>query len=188
MHPDTRKVAEHMKDFGFSLLGRSLQDATFAEMEKPYAHAMAVVSCAQAAEIIIKARIAEQHPLLIFTKLPSPDPSALLDVGALMVGGRTLTYEELPDALWAATGYRIANRKQFDEFGKLRNTITHFAVPNTDLAGAVLYFAFGVIEPMIYDFWKADILECYEWFGEEEEYIIEQLTQHNIPFTRKPLG
>lgn len=185
MHPDTKKVAAHMKEFGLSLLGRSIKDVTFSEMLSPYAHAMAVVTCAQAAEIIIKARISEEHPLLIFSKLPKPEPTKLLDIGALMVGGRTLAYEELPRALWAATGYCIANLDQYDEFGKLRNTITHFAVPDVDLSDAVLGFAFKVVEPMIFDFWKADIIGCYEDFGEEEEYILEQLAQRNIPFERK---
>jgi len=188
VHPDTRDVAKHMKEFGLSLLGRSIKDVTFSEMLNPYVHAMAVVTCAQAAEIIIKARIVEEHPLLIFTKLPRPDPSSLLDVGSLMAEGRTLTYDELPDALWATTGYRVANRSQFDEFGKLRNVIMHFAVPNTELDDAVLRFAFVVIEPLIYDFWKADIIESYEDFGEEEEYILERLSKLGIPFTRKPSG
>lgn len=185
MHPDTRKIAAHMKEFGLALLGRSIKEVTFAQMLNPYAHAMGVVSCAHGAEIIIKARIAEEHPLLIFNKLPKPDPAALLDIGALMTDGRTLPYEDLPAALWAATGYRIGQLDQFREFGRLRNTITHLAVPAIDLPGTVYRFAFQVVEPMIYDFWKADIIECYEDFGEEEEYVIEQLTEHKIPFTRK---
>jgi len=146
---------------------------------------MGVVTCAHAAEIIIKARIAEEHPLLIFTKLPKPDPTQLLDISALMTEGRTLTYEELPAVLWAATGYRVAKLEQFTDFGRLRNTITHLAVPETDLSGSVYRFAFQVVEPMIRDFWKTDIIACYEDFGEEEEYVLEQLTRHKIAFTRK---
>jgi hypothetical protein len=174
-----------MKKFGLALVGRSIKDVTFAEILSPYAHAMAVVSCAHGAEIIIKARIAEEHPLLIFNKLPKPDPAALLDVGALMTDGRTLAYEDLPAALWAATGYRIAALELFREFGRLRNVITHLAVPNTDLCDDVYRFAFQVVEPMIYDFWKTDIIRCYEDFGEEEEYIFEQLARLEIAFTRR---
>lgn len=138
-----------MKDFGLALLGRSIKDVTFAEILNPYVHAMSVVTCAHAAEIIIKARMAEEHPLLIFNKLPKPDPTALLDIGALMTEGRTLAYEDLPAALWAATGYRIAELELFKEFGKLRNTITHLAVPDMDLDETVYRFAFQVVEPMI---------------------------------------
>jgi hypothetical protein len=98
VHPDTRKIAEHMREFGLALLGRSLEDVTFSEMLSPYVHAMGVVTCAHSAEIIIKARIAEEHPLLIFNKLPKPDPTLLLDVSALMTEGRTLAYEDLPAA------------------------------------------------------------------------------------------
>jgi hypothetical protein len=183
VHADVREISKHMKEFGLSLLGRSIRDATFSEMLNPYVHAMAVTTCAHAAEIIVKARISEEHPLLIFDKLPRPDPSSFLDVAALMAQGRTLSYEELPDALWATTGYRLSNRDQFDDFGKLRNTIIHFAVPDIDLSDSVLRFAFGVIEPMVYDFWKTDIIENYEQFGEEAEHLIERLKNLNIPFT-----
>jgi hypothetical protein len=188
MHPDTRQVAAHMKEFGLALLGRCLQDVTFDEICNPYAHAMGVVSCARSAEIIIKARIAEEHPLLIFNKLPRPDPTALLDVRALMNDGQTLSYKELPAALWAATGYHIGALEDFQNFGRLRNNITHFAVPNIDLSSAVYRFAFQVVEPIIYDLWEVDIIECYEEFGEEEGYIFENLGRLGITFTRRACG
>jgi hypothetical protein len=75
--------------------------------------------------------------------------------------------------------------EQFKEFGKLRNVITHLAVPGIELSESVYRFAFQVVEPMIYDFWKADIVACYELFGEEEEYITEQLARYEIRFTRR---
>lgn len=174
-----------MREFGLCLLGRSIVDVTFAEIMNPYSHAMGVTRCAHAAEIIIKARIAEEHPLLIFTRLPKPDSKALLSIETLMIAGKTLMYADLPDALWAATGYRIPDLQHFEQFGKLRNTITHLAVPKIDLSEATLRFAFLLLEPMIYDFWKSDIVEYYEGYIEEEEYLTEQLARYNIAFKRK---
>jgi hypothetical protein len=188
VHPDARKIATHMKDFGLCLLGRSVLDVTFAQMEgiNPYTYAMGVVRCAHAAEIIIKARIAEEHPLLIFTKLPKLNPKTrgLLDIGALLAEGQTLMYSNLPTALWGATGYRMTNLEQFERFGRIRNMIMHLAVPRLDLPGETFRFAFRVLRPMIYDFWKSDIFrDCIERnnFGDEGEYVIEQLRRYKIP-------
>ncbi len=70
MHPDTGQVADHMREFGLTALGRAAYEVTFNEMTRPFAHAMAVGHAAHGAEITIKARIAEEHPLLLFTILP----------------------------------------------------------------------------------------------------------------------
>ncbi|MFZ0818171.1 MAG: hypothetical protein WAM78_21775 [Candidatus Sulfotelmatobacter sp.] len=191
MHPDTRQIAEHMKDFGLCLLGRSVVDVAFAEIMNPYSHAMGAIRCAHAAEIIIKARIAEEHPLLIFAKLPKPTPESndLLSINELLDEGRTLMYNELPDALWAATGYRIPDLKRFQDFGKRRNMLTHLAVPpEVDLPRETLGFAFQVMQPMINDFWKSDIFEYigqYDPDANEDGYIYEQLEMYKIPFVRK---
>jgi hypothetical protein len=171
------------------LLGRALVYTTFSEMAQPYAHAMAVTECAHAAEILIKARIAEEDLVLIFAKLPKPTGTrGKLNIRRLLDEGRTITYGELPDSLWAATGFRVPNLDQYKKFGKLRNIITHLRVPNTDLPGQVYRYAFQVIEPMIYRFWKSDIIAAYERFDEEAEYVIEQLAAHHIKFTRRGLG
>ena len=42
MHPDTRAVARHMREFGLALLGRAAYDVTFSEAMAPFSHAMAV--------------------------------------------------------------------------------------------------------------------------------------------------
>jgi len=189
VHPDAKKIADHMKDFGLCLLGKAIVDVTFSEMMNPYGHAMGVTSCAHAAEIIIKARIAQEHPLLIFSKLPKPDPipGSLLGLNELLTEGRTLTYNELPDALWAATGYRIPLLKQFNDFGRLRNTIVHVGSPDDKtLSEKTLRFAFKVLEPMIYHFWKSDILEYIgEYDPDADEYVFEALKDCKIRFKKR---
>ncbi len=98
MHPDTRKIASHMKEFGLHVFGRAIVDVVFSEITNPYAHAMGVVRCAHAAELLIKAIIAEEHPLLIFEKLPKPKGQEYkkLDIDALLNDGRTVMYNDLP--------------------------------------------------------------------------------------------
>jgi len=90
MHPDTRNIAGSMKDFGLHILGRAIVDATFNEMMKPFAHPLAIVHAAHGAEIVLKARIAQEHPLLIFENLPkSRSTQGDLTITELLDCGRT---------------------------------------------------------------------------------------------------
>ena len=186
VHPETRQIAEYMLDFGLHLLARAILDVTFAEIQNPYSHAMAVVRCAHAAEIILKAKIAEEHPLLIFTKLPRPDPTSNgpLNIRTLLTDprSRTLTYSELPDALWAATGYRIENLKRFEEFGRLRNTITHLGIPGgEDFVEETYRFAYEIIVPMIRHFWGVGFAEYFSAYEEEgAEYVQQMLDKYGL--------
>jgi len=184
MHPDTRKVAEHMKKFGLCILGRAIYDSTFSEMTRPFAHALAVVHAAHGAEITLKARIAEEHPLLMFAKLPKPSTTfGDLTIAELFEHGRSHDYHDLPNLLWAATGYRLSKFNEFQRFGDLRNQIVHFAVPDVDLSVEALRFCIEVMEPILDDFWKASAIPMAEEWDEvivSDGHLQEQLQQHEI--------
>lgn len=155
MHPETKEIAEHMKDFGLSLLARSIYSASYSEMGQPFSHALAVVHAAHGAEIVVKARIAQEHPLLLFPDPPKATVTpGLLSVTELFTHGRSHDFGDLPRILWAATGYRMRDQKAWADMGKLRNAIAHFAVPEKDLAKEALKFCFEIVEPMTEDFWK----------------------------------
>lgn len=66
MDTEAKKISEHMKEFGYCLLARAIHYAAFSEYGRPYVHAISITLAHQASEILIKARIAEEHPLLIF--------------------------------------------------------------------------------------------------------------------------
>ena len=128
MNPETKQVSQHMKEFGLHILGRAIYDATFSEMTRPFAHMLSVVHAAQGAEILIKARIAEEHPLLIFKSYPKSNTTKdVLSIKELFKYGRTLMYSELPEVLWATTGYRIKELDRYQKFGELRNIIVHIS-------------------------------------------------------------
>jgi hypothetical protein len=149
-----------MREFGLSVIGRAVVDATFAEMLKPFAHALAVIHAAQGADILLKARIAEEHPLLIFRKLPGQrSTDGPLTIKQLFEYGRTLEYDELPQTLWACTGYPMRHLDKYLEVGRIRNMIVHFAVPEIEHSDEVLTFCASVIEPMVHDFWQCSALE-----------------------------
>lgn len=187
MHPDTREVADHIREFGLTNLGRAAYQCTFSEMGAPYAHAMAVVHAAQGGELVIKARIAQEHPLLIFSTLPkSGSTTGLLSIKELFENGRTIQYNDLPEALWATTGIRIAKFEQYQQFGKYRNMIMHFGVPDEEWSEPTLKFLFEVMEPLVQDFWKSSILPYADEWDEvtvSEGYLEGQLIEHGIEIT-----
>ena len=159
MHPDTKQVAIHMRQYGLAVLGRAAYDLTFSEQTRPYAHAMAIGHAAHGAEIVIKALIADEHPLLIFNQLPrSVNAEDQLTIAELFEYRRTVQYSELPELLRATTGIRIRPLKQFLDFGKLRNSIIHFAVPNTGYQGEALRFLFELMEPFVRHHWGESIV------------------------------
>jgi hypothetical protein len=161
---DLTELSTHMRAFGVAMLARAVIDSTFAEIERPFAHALSVNICAHAAEILLKARIAQAHPLLIFSKLPNLEepPGRVLDLEDLLYRGRSLGYAELPGMLIAATGYRLNRLDLYRDFGKLRNAIVHFAAPEVDYTERTLRVAFEVMQPAIKDFWGRVNL-CCSW-------------------------
>lgn len=188
MHPDTREIAEHMQEFGLAVLGRSAYDLTFSEQMRPFVHTMAVGHAAHGAEIVIKARIAQEHPLLLFTSLPkSVNAPDQLTIKELFEYGRTIQYNELPELLWATTGIRMDRVEQYQRFGKLRNAIIHFAVPDEeDLHTQTFRFLFEVIEPLVRSFWGRSILPFASQWDEvtvSDGYLEEQLEQCGIEIT-----
>lgn len=87
------------------LTGIFLFKDAFLEAVRGEKRGMCVVHAAHAAEILLKARIAEEHPLLIFSKLPKIDHKKETPTFTdLIEKGYTFSYAELPDQLWAATG------------------------------------------------------------------------------------
>jgi hypothetical protein len=183
MHPATRGVSEHMCNFGLAVFTRGIRNVTFAEIGEPFANAAGVVQIAHGTEIIIKARIAEEHPLLIFETLPTKGKSAgkKLSILDLFEYGRSIQFSDLPERLWAATGELIGDLEAFKNFGKLRNQIQHFAVPNVDLTEEALTFAFEIVEPLIQAFWEVNVWHCMDPGGKDDDlYVLDALVQRGI--------
>ncbi len=195
MNPETKQVSQHMKEFGLHILGRAIYDATFSEMTRPFAHMLSVVHAAHGAEILIKARIAEEHPLLIFKSYPKSNTTKdVLSIKELFKYGRTLMYSELPEVLWATTGYRIKELDRYQKFGELRNTIVHFSAdPDCEASTETLKFALEVLDYIVQDFWGESLIYySQEWDDViiSDGYLREQIEQLNIqvhPDTQKKI-
>lgn len=177
---DKFKIASQMKDFGLLMVAKGVVNATFSEAGEPYSHAMGLVQVANGFEILIKSKIVEEHPLLIFNKIPKE--ANLLDgnikMEDLLEHGQTIMFSELPDRLWATTGYKIEPIELFNKFGRIRNQIIHFAVPKIPLADLTLEFTFKIIEKAINNWWKTTILDYATDYDDAIlEHIFERLTE-----------
>ena len=182
MNPALRDVSGHMVGLGLNSLAHALRLALYRSPDNECWSQLSVLNAAHAAEILVKARIADEHPLLIFSQVPRSTQADgdLLNYGDLFGSGRTYQYNELPERLWAVTGIRLANAGAFQEFGRLRNTIQHFAAPSVDASQATLDFVFGVLDPFINAEWDEFAIDHNEEMGDHYGHIFETLVQRNI--------
>jgi hypothetical protein len=171
-----------MRDLGLGALAHANWHAHYAH-ENPWTPELSVLQAAHAAEVLIKARIAEEHPLLIFEDLPKPPASdGLLDFADLFERGKTVQYFDLPHRLWAATGLKLTDANRFREFGKLRNAIQHFAPPNRDDASKLTSeFVYGVIDPFINSCWGLYAID-YNEDTDPYEYLVSGLVGQEVLF------
>lgn len=181
---DKLNMAAQMRNFGMAMIARGVLNASFWEVESPYAHAQSVINIANGFEILIKAKIVEEHPLLVFDQIPkeSKITDGNLKFEDLLEHGKTIMYSELPERLWASTGFKISDLNFFNNFGRTRNKIIHFTAPQNSLADYALKFAFTVVEKSIDEWWGTSIFEfLHEYHFDDLEYVLEQLNRCDIP-------
>lgn len=154
MNPQLEGLWKDMLDLGLCALAHANRHTAYCSMENERWSDLAVLQAAHAAEILIKARIAQEHPLLSFDKLPSMSDGEL-SLDDLFKKGKTIEWSDLPARLWAATGIELTNLDIYKEFGKLRNGIQHFAPSSmsSSTSKITLEFIFGVVDPFINHCW-----------------------------------
>jgi hypothetical protein len=177
-----RTVHKHMRGLGLGALAHANWHANYHSFENDWWSELSVLQAAHAAEILIKARIAQRHPLLIFEHLPKPPAiKTKLSLEHLLQQGRTYQYSELPDRLWAATGIMVPNLSLYKSFGRLRNSIQHFASPKQDVSKDAIEFIYGVIDPFINLCWKLFAID-YNEDHEPYVYLVAGLIRSGVPF------
>ena len=183
MNPALSKVWTHIRELGLGALAHANRHAAYCGDNARWPE-LSILQAAHAAELLIKARIAEEHPLLIFEQLPGATKAAgpMLDVHDLFKYGRTLQWTDLPGRLWAATGIEIPNRERFDNFGQLRNGLQHFGpAAGVDASSETLRFVFEVIDPFINDCWNLFAVD-YDEDHEPYVYFVDALIRNEILF------
>lgn len=177
-----------MLDLGLGALAHANRHAAYAAVDNHRWPELSVLQAAHAAELLIKARIAQEHPLLIFEQLPrsSQASSGHLDVKGMFEQGRTIQWSDLPERLWAATGISLPRKDRFDSFGRFRNGIQHFGPPpGGDAEEETLRFVFEVIDPFINECWELFAID-YDEDDEPYLYFVIALVRREIRFLVSP--
>lgn len=188
MNPSLKDVWQHMQSLGLGALAHANRHAAYQAQENITWPELSVLQAAHAAELLIKARIAQEHPLLIFEELPrsTQSTSERLDLIDLFEKGKTLQWKDLPERLWAATGISLPNKLLFEAFGRLRNGIQHFAPPpEKDPTQETLHFIFNVVDPFINSCWGLYAVD-YDEDYEPYLYFVNALVSREILFLVSP--
>ena len=171
MNNELRNVAENMRELGLGALTHANRHAAYQDIVNDKWAELSVLQAAHAAEILIKAKIAEEHPLLIFEKFPkiTDDNLSLL---SLFEDGHTIEWSQLPNRLWATTSMHLPNKDVFIRFGKLRNSIQHFGAIPKDVKASLetLRFIYSVIDPFIYECWQLYAIDFDEDYDSYEHF------------------
>lgn len=180
-------MAEKMKRLGLAALSQARYNLHFMDFHSEFESELGALQAAHTAEILIKARIAEEHPLLIFEKLPhsSSIDEQLLDFKHLFKNARTIQYSDLPERLWATTGIKLKDIDLYRQFGYLRNSIQHFAVPDSVDVSAI-DFIYKLIDPFINDCWGLYAVDYLSSETETYEHLMEGLIESKIDFLISP--
>lgn len=113
MDEELKSVSSHMVRFGLNALAHANCHANYHSMHNEAWSQLAVIQAAHAAELLIKGRIAQENPLLIFEKLPKSKDNIKLSLKDLFEDGITYQYSDLPKKLLASTGISLANVNKF---------------------------------------------------------------------------
>jgi hypothetical protein len=175
-------VGEHMKEFGLGALTHAMRLSLYSDPNNPHWGNLSVLHAAHAAEILIKARIALEHPLLIFEQIPKSTQAGgpLLAFEDLLEKGRTIDFQDLPERLWAITGQSIREPQVYAAFGRLRNAIQHFAPPALNPSVRALEFVFKVLDPFVFENWGLYAIDFNEEFGDHYDHIFDTLVQWDL--------
>ena len=117
MHKVLEEIPYRILDMALAALSQANTHAVFSDPGFEYRENMSVLNAALTGELVIKAVIAKQHPLLIFRDLfeiERADDSEL-SLENLISRGRTYNFEQLPKLLWVTTGDRIPDLNIFNK-------------------------------------------------------------------------
>ncbi|MGO4571810.1 hypothetical protein [Microvirga sp. 2TAF3] len=185
MHKVLREIPQRILDMALAALAQANTHAVFSDPGFEYRENMSVLNAALAGELMIKAIIAKEHPLLIFRDLFEIERvnDDELSLESLIKRGRTYNFEHLPKLLWVTTGDRIPNLDVFEQLRNARNAIQHFCVPEHPSLGSLsLEFIYKNVDPLLKKHFDLCAIEYHEdHVG--YDYVVEALIHNELLFS-----
>lgn len=178
-------VSHNILELGLGALAHANRHAAYYDIENDKWEELTIIQAAHAAELLVKARIAQEHPLLIFEDLPSVSNQEALSLNKLAEEGRTIGWSDLPKVFKPITGCNFIREEYFNKFGKMRNSLQHFGVISDRLATnfslETLKFIYSFIDPFINQHWDLCAID-YDEDMDSYEHLPITLIDYEIEF------
>ncbi len=184
MNSEIKNIPKNILSLALGALATANYHAIYLDMANGTWAEQSVLQAAHAAELLIKAKISEKNPLLIFSDLPQDlmKNSKNVNIQNLVENARTYKYQDLPSLLWTITGTKLSNVETYKAFGRIRNAIQHFHPPEAmDFRKETLKFVFEVIDPLLKECWGLHAIDYNEDY-ETHQYFLEALINQGIEF------
>jgi len=189
MDIELESVSQNIRNLGLGALAHANRHAAYYDEVNDKWGELSVLQAAHAAELLVKARIAQVHPLLIFSNLPSVSNQDTLSIDKLAEDGRTIEWSDLPKVFKTITSCNFENDGIFKAFGRLRNSVQHFGIiPNQATTSAsleTLKFIYSFIDPFINEHWGLYAIDFDEDMDSYEHLPI-ALIGYEIKFLVSP--
>lgn len=194
MHPVLRSIPEKILESAQGALAQANTHAAFFDPGNEHWGNMSVLNAAHAGELVMKAMIADTHPLLVFKNVFDLDDgiSAELDISRLLAKAKAHDFQHLPAILWAVRAIRIPDKESFDRLRLLRNAIQHFYHPEgvDDLGEAArdasLNFIYNNIDPLLNEYFGLYAIEFHEDHHVGYDYLVGCLIAREQKFSMPP--
>lgn len=182
MHKSLKQIQTRILTHATDALIRANTDAAYFDPYQQHRVSLAPLAAAHAGELLLKALIAREHPLLLFKNIGEKTTDDEIDLDWLIKNGRTHDFSKLPSVLWAATGIKIPDIGSFRRIAALRNQIQHFVDEReSDVQLQCLNFIYSNIDPLLYEHFGLIACEYHE--DEFHDYVMGCLLTHEIKFT-----
>lgn len=189
MDIELESVSQNIRNLGLGALAHANRHAAYYDEVNDKWGELSVLQAAHAAELLVKARISQVHPLLIFSNLPSVSNQDTLSIDKLAEDGRTIEWSDLPKVFKTITSCNFKNDGIFKAFGRLRNSVQHFGIiPNQATTSAsleTLKFIYSFIDPFINEHWGLYAIDFDEDM-DSYEHLPNTLIGYEIKFLVSP--
>lgn len=184
MDIEIESVSQNILELGLGALAHANRHAAYYDENDKWEE-LSVLQAAHAAELLVKARIAQEHPLLIFVDFPSVSNQETLSLSKLAEDGKTIGWSDLPKVFKPITGCDFIQEDCFKKFGKLRNSLQHLGVFSKRLTTSpsleTLKFIYSFIDPFINAHWNLCAIDFDEDMDSYEHLPI-TLINYEIEF------
>lgn len=150
MDQDLVFISDNLLELGVGVLAKAQRNTLYGDTDVQVDESVwGVLQATQAGELIIKAAIAKQHPLLILSSIPKTNMVCgdRLSIRDVVENSKPVEYSELPEKLWAATGFKIPDLNAYNSFGRFRNSIHYFGALERDIRKETVNFIIKSLTP-----------------------------------------